>query len=132
MDVETLKALRNKCAEAIGPDYKLGAALIEQARSTVQERPLDHEGLWISGNLFWNIGCPTASINAAVALVRCSGFDWSVQDCGKDGCDAAVWTHGYHDDTVVRGIGKTAPIAVLVALLSALIAKAEHEAKEIA
>lgn len=122
-----LKSLLERVAKATGPDRKLDAALYDHFCSHATQEWTE----WDSRNDF------THSIDTALALVNeklppLETADHSATEVRLQiydtGCNATLDQDTFDGEAVYSANAKTAPIAILSALLHALIA--QQEAKE--
>jgi len=116
-DAELL-ALAERVETASGADRELDATICvalgvePQAREMLQFPAYDRSVRYF-----------TASIDVAMTMVS-EGWDWQVTSHGEDGAHAAVWAHGYHDDTVIHVHPAATPSLALCA--AALRARAAN------
>lgn len=130
-DIETLRSLLVRVEAATGPDRELdGRIWAATAGVTILE--------WDGAGALWKdehgglrhqrddrIPAYTASIDAAVALVEqmLPGWGWSIERSGQS-FNGAVWDEYDFDEAGCR----SAPSALLVAFLRALMEKEEGRA----
>lgn len=109
-----LKALRDRLRAASGSDRDLSTAINRALRQPDEDRIGTPERL-ANSSPQWGPHV-TGSIDAAVALVEraLAGWNWKTGDETNDGL--GIWLSTHHD-------APTAPLAILIALLEAMIGK---------
>lgn len=147
-NTEKLRELLERVEAASGPDREIdfdlistfdegsyAAREIESFRRWEGEKMISEGGPHYWGISYWrenfSSSCPiiklTASLDASIALVErmLPGHGWSVND--YSGVKSGVGCFIHSPARCFHETGKTAPLAVLATLLSALISQAEGE-----
>ena len=124
MELEQLQSLRDRVANAAGPDREIDAALCEVfcLHPAGTERVMNTDGAstaWAGNAIWWEALPLTASIDAALGWVErvLPGWGWSVERRESDFI-ATVWDT---DEYEVRA--PTPTLAIILAGLDALIEK---------
>jgi hypothetical protein len=137
MELEQLQSLRDRIANATGPDREIDAAICVAFSIEGKSRTVNRRGHFVNGKpvfLRVDIEYPklTSSIDAALALVDrvLPGWEWSVWACG--GVFGAT-VYNTPEDEIEPSISAHAPtpaLAIILAGLDALIAKEKTDDQE--
>ncbi len=123
-----LNELLGRVEAATGPDRQLGALILEELTGVSVERVGDPWGVWTVNEtpiLHCPFVDPAASLDAALALVERvrPGALWRVGSFeGRCSARIAEYDPQGRATVLVNVIGKTAPLALLAALLRSLLA----------